>query len=65
MSKYQNNLKVLDNLLKTNKDINNIETNLKSKYLCNKQTLIDLQYILNDSIDKYHNIIKNLDQFLS
>jgi len=38
---------------------------LKKKYLCNKQELKYLHNILNDSMDKYHHIIKNLDRFLS
>jgi len=65
MTKYQNNLKALDNLRKTNKQINDIDDVLKKKYLCNKQELKYLHNILNDSMDKYHHIIKNLDRFLS
>ena len=65
MTKYQNNLKALDNLRKTNKQIDDIEKTLKGKYLCNKQELLCLQRMLNDSMNKYHNIMKNLDGFLS
>ena len=65
MTKYQNNLKALDNLRKTNKQLTSIDTTLKNKYLCNKQDLKDLQYLLDDSINKYHSIIRKLDRFLS
>jgi len=65
MDKYRNNLRAMDNLMKTNRQLNDIDSTLKRKYLCRMKDLSNLQSLLNNSVDKYHNIIKNLDGFLS
>lgn len=65
MNKYKDNLKALDNLRRTNKQLDDVDAALQRKYLCNKQWLKDLHHMLDDSIDKYHGIIRNLDRFLS
>ena len=61
MNKYQNNIKSLDNLRKVNKKLNHIELSLKKKYLRNKRQTEDLDNLMEDTLEKYHSIIKNLD----
>jgi len=65
MNKYKRNLKALDNLRSTNKRITEIEIILEKKYQFNKKQMDDVEKLLNDSMNKYTNIIKNLDGFLS
>lgn len=64
MKLYQNNIKSLDNLRQANKKINNVELTLKKKYIRNKKETDDLNKLLDDSLDKYHSIIKNLDKVI-
>ena len=65
MNKYKNNLKALDNLRKINKKITEIDIIIQNKYQFNKKRSENTKHILDNSMDKYHNIIKNLDVFLS
>jgi len=61
MKNYQANIKSLDNLRKVNKKISNVEVALKKKYLRNKRETEDLNNLLDDTLEKYYSIIKNLD----
>ena len=65
MDKYRSNLYALDNIAKTNKNIDDTEKVLKCKHLYNKRRLVVYHTLLDDSFDKYHSIIRNLDSFLS
>ncbi len=65
MDKYKNNLIALENLRKANRRLNEIDITLNNKYQRNKKDLAHLQLILTESINHYHQIIKNLDGFLS
>lgn len=65
MDKYKANLLALDKITKTNKKLNDIDKTLQSKYTCNIKHTALMKNILSDSLDKYHDIIKNLDKFLS
>ena len=65
MEKYNTNLASFDKIRKTNKKLNEIDKILHNKYTCNTKTLSLMHAMLNESIDKYHSIIRNLDGFLS
>ncbi len=64
MDHYKKNLQALGNLRDANHKISKIENTLKKKYLRNKKESILIQDLLEDSLNKYHNIIKNLDSVI-
>jgi hypothetical protein len=64
MDNYKKNLTAIDNLRKTNSKITKIEYTLKGKYMRNNKEAKFNNNILEDSMNKYHNIIKNLDNSL-
>jgi hypothetical protein len=61
MKTYQRNIEALDNLRQVNKKICKVEVTLKKKYLRNKRVTDDLINLMDDSMEKYHSIVKNLD----
>ncbi len=64
MDKYKKNISALDNLRLFNKRISNVEITLKKKYLRNQREYKDIQQMLENSIEKYHSIMKNLDNLI-
>jgi len=65
MDKYKDNLIALDKIRTTNRKLNDIDKTLKSKYEFNKKHVSLMHVMLEESIDRYHGIIRNLDRFLS
>ncbi len=61
MNNYANNLNSMDNLRKVNKKIIDIENSLERKYISNKFYSRDLKKILDESINRYFIILKNLE----
>jgi hypothetical protein len=59
---FKNNIKALDSLRVINKKINRTGKYIKLKYLLNKKKSFDNNKLLDDSMEKFYKIIKNLDK---
>jgi hypothetical protein len=64
MDNYNKNLTAIKNLKKTHSEITQIENTLQKKYLGNTIDYKNINNILDNSMCKYHSIIKNLDKLI-